>query len=197
MMFKLFDVQKAVHLSEREAVTVSVNLREGFVFRIDFVVTRNGAVPSWNLPPSPVNRDEPFWELWNTDVVEVFLAAPDFEPEGRPHYFEFQVSPSGAYFELEVIQPRKVTNLMIRTGVRHGTLQLDATKWVAWIELDLRKIGWSLPPENLRGGIFAALGDASDRRYYAAFLPQQQNPDFHLPEYFNSLLSHPSNSSSA
>lgn len=142
--------------------------------------------PDWSL-------DSAQWGLWDRDVVEVFLAVGE-AAAGLP-YYEFQISPLGQYFELEIFEPRKRFNRGYRSGFSR-TVQKTPEGWTADFAVPLVAIGW-MPGQNVIGNAFACLGgDAasgggSSRSYWSLSLPSQAHlagPDFHLPEFFRPLV---------
>lgn len=134
-----------------------------------------------------VNPDPPrgrsAWGLWETDVVEIFVRARAAEDR----YFEFQVSPLGQHFELEIFEPRKRFNQDYASGGVFEA-QTAAKGWSARIEVPLRALEWDGHRESLVGGAFACLGPKEARTYWGLWLPKQEKPDFHLPEHFRRLF---------
>ena len=126
--------------------------------------------------------------LWNWDVVEIFIASQD--PFGKfSAYYEFQVSPLGQFFELEIFEARRRMNKDFKSGFQINTI-IESEKpgvWDACIYIPLAVVGHK-PGNTLVGNIFACLGPEEDTQYYSAFLPPQQKPDFHLPQYFKKLI---------
>lgn len=145
--------------------------------------------------PANVNPALPFDQaapgLWNTDVVEIFLRLSHDGP-----YYEFQVSPLGQFFELEIIRPRVELNSEYKSHGKFEAQSLSSTEgeysWSASFLIPLQ----SFPSftqnefkiEKLEGGLFAILGTPQQRSYYSAFLPPQRVPDFHKPEFFKKLF---------
>ena len=123
--------------------------------------------------------------LWNWDVVEVFL-----QPNvSSSTYYEFVVSPLGQHFELEVFEPRRRVNPLFRSGARISAV-MGTGGWRSSIKVDLRKIGWAPLTGRLKWNCFAILGQpdsAPGRSYWSLNLPEQTEPDFHLPQYFTPL----------
>ncbi|MBL7716974.1 MAG: hypothetical protein JNL01_16035 [Bdellovibrionales bacterium] len=146
--------------------------------RFDFEVSAMPWTTNSNLP-----KGESAWGLWETDVVEVFV-----RPKGSSPYFEFQVSPLGQYLELKIIRPRKEVDRDYRSGIRYGVQTTGPDQaWQAWMEIPASSLGWSGKASDLEGGAFACLGPKGGRSYWAAFLPEQNTPDFHLPQYFSPI----------
>lgn len=140
--------------------------------------------------PSPrVNRELPgdrsVWGLWDWDVVELFVAA---NPQSSS-YLEVQLSPLGQWVEILIHEPRRRWDAEFRSGFRGSVTPYDGKRWQARLEVPLFALGWDGDQRSVRGNAFAILGDEPAREHFSRFLPEQARPDFHLPEYFNVLLS--------
>lgn len=138
-------------------------------------------------------KDSSQWGLWDWDVVELFVTVEP--PEGHatpskatPKYYEFQVSPIGQFFELEIFEPRKKFNKSFSSGFKYNVFQLETNKLQVKMSIPLKQLGWRGNPADIRGNAFAVLGKPESRTYWSVFLPQQERPDFHLPEFFKPLL---------
>ncbi|MEW6055062.1 MAG: hypothetical protein AB1540_00480 [Bdellovibrionota bacterium] len=136
-------------------------------------------VPSFTNSKLPMGASA--WGLWEWDVVEVFLRASP-----QPTYYEFQISPLGQYFELEIFKPRKKFNKDFSSGFTHSSKVLSETAWEAEFGIPLKKLGWTGAKEDLQGNAFAILG--KPRSYWSLFLPAQEKPDFHLPRHFKPIF---------
>ncbi len=129
-----------------------------------------------------------YWGLWDeTEVVELFLA-----PNGNAQtdgYFEFQISPENYFFTLQIFEPRKRVNTEARMPFeRHVEIDSTSGVWRTLFQIPLSEYGWRKEITKIEGGLFAILGPAGNRSYWASFLPQQETPDYHLPERFRPLL---------
>lgn len=118
----------------------------------------------------------PHWGLWESDVVEIFIA----EPGTHLPYYEFQISPLGQYFELEILEPRKKINRDYRSGGKWSAKRVGDDAWDA-----LFRIPWKTP--QILCNVFAVLGESAEKRHLGLFTPPQAEPDFHLPEYFSEI----------
>jgi hypothetical protein len=65
---------------------------------------------------------------------------------------------------------------------------MAAGGWNAELKIPLKSLGWDGNPEKIRGNFYSTLGK-SPRSYWSTFLPKAKKPDFHQPQYFQSLLS--------
>ena len=128
------------------------------------------------------------WGLWDWDVVELFLSVATPVPGLHLPYFEFQVSPLNQYFELQILEPRKILNHDFKSGFRHEAKILPGQGWSARMEVPLTVLGWDRDPKSIVGSAFAILGQPEARSYWSQFFPPQEVPDFHLPGNFKKLL---------
>jgi Carbohydrate family 9 binding domain-like len=63
------------------------------------------------------------WELWNRDVVEIFLNP---QPERQLHYYEFEVAPNNRWIDLEITRGEKPNHdPSWNSGFQHAT-RVDA-----------------------------------------------------------------------
>ncbi len=148
------------------------------VLAVSFAVS--GATPHVN---ATLSKESSQWGLWDWDVVELFLSAND-----TPVYYELQLSPLGQYFELEIFEPRKRFNKQFASGFGHSVNRLGADAWQAEFKIPLSKLGWNGKVDTLRGNAFAILGEPGAKSYLSLNLPEQEKPDFHLPQYFDRLI---------
>lgn len=137
-----------------------------------------------------LSADKSQWGLWDWDVVELFVSCAgrlDHLP-----YYEFQVSPLGQFFELEIFEPRKKVNRDFSSGFAHSVRSQGPGKWEASLRIPLAQLGWDGRTESIVGNAFAILGAPSevpsDRTYRSLFLGHQEKPDFHVPAAFRRLL---------
>lgn len=132
----------------------------------------------------------PHWGLWESDVVEVFVADLGSNSARLP-YYEFQISPLGQYFELEIRTPRVAVNRDYRSGGRWMATRLgdSGDGWDALFRIPWTAIGvkHSQVPTEVLGNVFAILGQGKDKRHLSLFTPAQDQPDFHLPEHFQRI----------
>lgn len=180
-----FDTLRLVHPGE---LPTKVSAQAGVAVAFEIADGRLGAkfqvrgVPVHANPT--IEKGVSHWGLWDWDVVELFVSA-----SGDPdHYFEFQVSPLGQYFELEVHEPRVRVNRDYRSGVTVAARQLGRDSWDAelWVPLDSlgSRKGQPIDVKQLRGNAFAILS----KTYWSLHLPPQEKPDFHLPQYFKPIF---------
>jgi hypothetical protein len=164
-------------ITEWGVLATALTLSAEGILRVDFQIET--AHPAVTLPE--LQDPESNWGLWEGDVVEVFL---QLGGPGSP-YYEFQASPLGQVFQLRVDEPRVRFDRTYRcSGFKARAERRVGTGWSATLELPLREMGWDGKLKSIRGGLFAVLGSREQRTYWAAFLPPQAHPDFHLPGEF-------------
>jgi hypothetical protein len=163
----------------RHRVEVGFELKGGSLLA-DFRVE----APSIHANPA-IPRGVSHWGLWEWDVVELFLSVA--EGAAPLPYLEVQLSPLGQHVELLVHEPRVRWDAGFRSGFNARVRPFDSRAWEAGIEIPLKALGWSGDPARLRGGAFAILGGPGERECFGLFLPEQEKPDFHLPEFFRKI----------
>ncbi|MCE4556987.1 alpha-galactosidase [Roseateles cellulosilyticus] len=119
------------------------------------------------------------WPLWDRDVVEVFLQAP--ERAGLRSYREVEVAPNGLLQEVAVEASGKRRLL----GESRARVQVDVTNkvWMAELAVPMRGAddGWRL-------NLFRVEGRGPDRVYSSWSPTRTPEPDFHVPAVFGRLL---------
>lgn len=119
------------------------------------------------------------WPLWERDVVEVFLQAPD--RAGLKSYREVEVSPNGLLLEIAVEASGKKRIV----GESRAKAHVDAKGkvWTAELAVPMRgaEDGWRL-------NLFRVEGQGKDRVYSAWSPTRTAAPDFHIPAAFGRLL---------
>lgn len=125
--------------------------------------------------------------LWNYDVVEIFISNLSKHNQNLNHYFEFNVSPLNQYFELEIFKPREKSNNAFTSNFKHHC-ELTDNIWKTYFQIPLHIFNTTFENLNLYGNFCACLGKSDQRTYWSSFLPMQEKPDFHLPQYFRQLF---------
>ncbi|MDR7333764.1 alpha-galactosidase [Roseateles asaccharophilus] len=122
------------------------------------------------------------WPLWERDVVEVFLQAP--ERAGLKSYREVEVSPNGLLLEIAV----EASGKKRVAGESRAKAHIDAKGkvWTAELAVPMRGLedGWRLNLFRVEGREGQGAG-----RVYSAWSPTNTaTPDFHVPAAFGRLL---------
>ena len=130
------------------------------------------------------------WQLWNRDVVEVFLNP---QPERMNHYFEFEVAPNNQWIDLEIDKTRNPFNdASWNSGFEHAT-RIDAEQhvWTAEMRIPLTAMNVKQlrPGTEWRVNFFRAAGKGDDdRRKFLAWSIIPEGKTFHVPERFGILM---------
>lgn len=130
--------------------------------------------------PAPSEPVGSTWQLWQHEVVELFLLGAD------QRYLEIELSPHGHHLVLELQGARNI----VRRGlpVRAFDPVVEGSRWSARAELDA-----SLCPAGCdRANAYAIWGVASERRYGVAYTvgePTDTAPDFHRIHQFRPFRS--------
>jgi alpha-galactosidase len=126
---------------------------------------------------------EAIWPLWERDVVEVFLQAP--ERAGLKSYREVEVAPNGMLMEIAV----EASGKRRIVGESRGKAHIDAEHKVWTAEL-------AVPMQSARGAedgwrlnLFRVEGQDGKQPVYSSWSPTRTaTPDFHVPAVFGRLL---------
>jgi hypothetical protein len=129
------------------------------------------------------------WQLWNRDVVEVFLNP---QPERMNHYFEFEVAPNNQWIDLEIDKTRNPFNdASWNSGFEHATrIDADRHVWTAEMRIPLTAMNVKQlrPGTEWRVNFFRAAGKGDeDRRKFLAWSIIPEGKTFHVPERFGIL----------
>jgi len=129
------------------------------------------------------------WELWNRDVVEVFLNP---EPERITHYYEFEVAPNNQWIDLEIEKKKTPFNdASWNSEFEHAT-RIDAKHhlWITEMRIPLSALDVKAIHRNdvWRVNFFRAAGaGGDDQRVFLAWSPIPQGGTFHVPNRFGIL----------
>jgi len=129
------------------------------------------------------------WELWNRDVVEVFLNP---QPDRVSHYYEFEVAPNNQWIDLEIEKTKTPFNdASWNSGFEHATKIDDKNHvWSTEMRIPLSAMG----VERIKSGdvwranFFRAAGhDGDEKRIFLAWSSIPQGGTFHVPNRFGIL----------
>jgi hypothetical protein len=124
-------------------------------------------------------------EIYNGNVVELFICATARPAQPPRPYYEFEVSPYNQELQVLIDKNGKFNEKWNTAKFKHSaTIQPDRPGWDAVMEIPLKDLAWTGDPASLAGNAFAILGAKGARRFYSAFLPPQQKPNFHEPSFF-------------
>jgi len=138
------------------------------------------------LKPHP-RTDAETYELWNWDVVEVFIGS-DFENPRR--YREFEVSPQGEWVDLDIDRdlPRPEEGWVWRSNMTAAARIDPASRaWYAYMCIPYASIDPRPPAagNKLRVNFYRCEGHGSSR-IYLTWQPTM-SANFHVPERFGIL----------
>lgn len=124
--------------------------------------------------PIPAHPPGSTDELWNYEVVELFVANECGE------YLEMEIGPHGHYLALLFSGMRKLAR---RDIVLSCQTTIHGSMWKATAHVDQS----CLPLNISRANAYAIHGEEGSRRFLAAFPLPGTRPDFHQPHFFKPL----------
>lgn len=122
--------------------------------------------------------------LWERDVCEAFVQSP--RERGSLSYKEFEVAPTGQWFDVAIHRPRVAVDWDWNSGMRtYAAIDPHRRLWRAVMTVPFTAFGG--PPrdgEPWRLNLFR-IGRLDGHRHYLALSPTGTSaPDFHVPERF-------------
>ena len=132
------------------------------------------------------NLDVEFWQLWDKDVVEVFINP---FPEQINTYFEFEVAPNNQWIDLAInLDNEPVLNVNWDSGFTHAT-RIYTKTWVCEMSIPVKSMGLKQidPGMNWRINFYRCDGIGNvDQRRLLAWSPTLDN-SFHIPQRFGTI----------
>jgi hypothetical protein len=123
-------------------------------------------------------------DLWEGDVFEIFVAPDEQKPD---HYFEFEVAPTGEWFDAEIeVLPNgeRETDFNYHSGMKAAAEIFD-NKVLAMIKIEWQAFGKKPQTGEIwRGNLFRCIGSGKNRGYLAWQPTITKTPNFHIPEAF-------------
>lgn len=126
--------------------------------------------------------------LWERDVCEAFVQSPR-EP-GPGGYKEFEVAPTGQWFDVAVRTPRLDLDWTWNAGLETAAaIDHDLRQWHAVVRVPFTAFGGPpAPGDTWRANLFR-IGRVDGVRQFLAFAPTgTPTPDFHVPAAFVPLV---------
>jgi alpha-galactosidase len=126
------------------------------------------------------------WELWNRDVVEVFINP---EPDRVFHYYEFEVAPNNQWIDLEIDKTKDpFYDPVWASGFEHATRIYNKSRsWTCEMRIPIAsmRVREILIGSEWRVNFFRAdgLGDDSQRRLLS-WIMIPGGTTFHTPTHF-------------
>ena len=132
------------------------------------------------------NADKERWELWNRDVVEVFLNPG---PERVNHYYEYEVAPNNQWIDLEIDKDKTPFNdASWDSHFLHATHVDAATHvWTCEMRIPVAAMGvGAMPPgRDWRVNLYRADGPGDDsHRRFMSWSTIPEGTTFHVPTRF-------------
>ena len=126
-------------------------------------------------PQAPIGST---WQLWDYEVVELFLVRKDGS------YLEIELGPHGHYLVLDLSAPRQIRARHLPASL---TVRRNGDRWSGQAEIRV-----PLPLSSIaRANAFAIHGQGDSRRFLAASPVPASRPDFHQPERFTEFACDP------
>lgn len=166
-----------IELAEQDKAVVAVNwLNNG-----DLSISIDAPFAN---DPAPNCANTACWELWNFEVVELFLVgAGDPAP-----YTEIEISPWGHHLVLQLLGSRNTLakELPLQVSVVRSE-HLETPRWSANAILS----GHLLPSGDLRVNAYRVSGVEPNRHYHVMTPMVGDVPDFHHIDQFTQILKRP------
>ena len=159
---------------------------EGEATRVRYSLTDDTLIVAYEVTTRDINPEKiADTEIYNGNVVELFICTTARPAQTPRPYYEFEVSPYNQELQVFIDKNGKLNEKWSTAEFKHSaTIQPDRPGWDAVMEIPLKDLAWNGDPATLVGNAFAILGAQEVRRFYSAYLPQQQKPDFHEPNFF-------------
>jgi Carbohydrate family 9 binding domain-like len=126
------------------------------------------------------------WQLWNRDVVEVFVNP---QPQRLNHYYEFEVAPNNQWIDLEIDKNKTpFNNAAWNSGFLHAT-RVDACRqtWTCEMRIPAGSMGFDKIEAGAewRINFYRVDGPGHDtQRRFLCWSPIPEGRSFHVPARF-------------
>lgn len=128
------------------------------------------------------------WELWNRDVVEVFINP---EPQRVNHYYEFEVAPNNQWIDLEIDKEKNPFNdTNWNSHFDHATrVDTKDHEWTCEMRIPVKAMGVAVRPDSeWRVNFYRADGPGDDaQRRFMCWSTIPEGRTFHVPTRFGIL----------
>jgi alpha-galactosidase len=123
-------------------------------------------------------------QLWDRDVVEVFLQPDDSDPWV---YKEIEIAPNGMWLDLD-IDHRRLRDLHSDLK-RRVAVDRSAQVWSAEVAIPMQALVAKFDPGKPWRVNFFRVEGAAEPRFYSAWRPTHTPaPNFHVPQAFAQLI---------
>lgn len=122
--------------------------------------------------------------LWERDVCEAFIRSP-LEP-GERSYKEFEVAPTGQWFDVAIRQPRRDVIWDWQSGMQTaGAIEAERRIWRAAMAIPFSAFGFIPQMGDVwHGNLFRLSRWQGERQFLALSPTLTATPDYHVPERF-------------
>jgi len=129
------------------------------------------------------NRNQRQPQLWNRDVAEVFLQAPE---ESGHHYTELEISPNGNWLDLKIADKQTLDlNASLKSRVHVDAKQ---NAWTAELAVPIASLTAHFDPTVTWRVNFFRVEGPEPNRFYSSWQPTNTpQPNFHVPQVFATL----------
>ncbi len=158
------------HTWSGQAVTIDHQVEVRLHATDDHLVIEVNA-PYLGDPPAPVTPPGPTDQLWESEVVELFIAGAD------DHYTEVELGPMGHHL---VLQLHGTRNAIARCLALDYQSEIHGPRWTGTARLDRTR----LPAGPHRINVTAVHGTGPNRRYLSMVPLPGDEPDFHQLDSF-------------
>jgi alpha-galactosidase len=123
-------------------------------------------------------------ELWDRDVVEVFLQPDSSDPL---KYKEFEVSPNGFWIDLDISHGERQD---LQSGLRRRAhIDEQNKKWIAELAIPIKSLTPRFDTKAVWRVNFYRVEGPAEPRFYSSWQPTgTPKPNFHVPEAFGRLV---------
>jgi hypothetical protein len=162
------------------------NGEEGEATRVRYSLTEDTLIVTYEVTTREINPEKMGdAEIYNGNVVELFICTTARPAQTPRPYYEFEVSPYNQELQVLIDKNGRFNEKWSTAKFNHSaTMQPNRPGWDAMMEIPLKDLAWNGDPATLAGNAFAILGASGARRFYSAYLPRQPRPNFHEPSSF-------------
>lgn len=129
------------------------------------------------------DRTKKTMNLWDRDVVEIFVAPDRNEPR---KYFEFEVAPTGEWIDvgLDTTSGKRISDWKYTSGMESAA-KIEKNRVLMAIRIPWNAFGRSPKAGDVwLGNLLRCVGKDPDRGYLAWSPTMTAEPNFHVPEKF-------------
>ena len=129
------------------------------------------------------DRTKKAMNLWDRDVVEIFLAPERDQPR---KYFEFEAAPTGEWLDvaLDSTSGKRISNWEYKSGMESAA-KIEKDRVVIAMKIPWTAFGKKPKAgEMWLGNLLRCVGKDPDRGYLTWAPTMTEQPNFHVPERF-------------